>query len=84
MEKAVVDRIVDAKIAVILVGEDQRQHHHPADDLPEGAHEGTCLRVQIEGGRIVSMEVDQEETDVVRGRIQQKMDKLRARGRKTP
>ena len=81
MEKAVIDRIVDGKIAVILVGEDQRQHHHPADELPEGAREGTWLRVRVEGAKIVSIEVDPGETDEARRRIQEKMDKLRTRGR---
>jgi len=84
VEKAVIDRIVDRRIAVILVGEDQRQHHHPANELPQGAQEGTWLRVRIADGKIVSMEIDREETDAVRGRIQQKMEKLRARERKTP
>jgi len=82
MEKAVIDRIVDGKTAVILVGEDERQHHYPADKLPEGTREGTWLRVRVESGEIVSMEVDQEETDTVRRRIQEKMDKLRARDRR--
>ena len=84
MEKAVIDRIVDGRTAVILVGEDERQYHYPADRLPEGAKEGTWLRVQIESGAIVAMEVDQEETDAVHRRIQEKMDRLRARGRKAP
>ena len=83
MEKAVVDRIVDGKTAVILVGEDERQHHCPADALPEGAREGTWLRVRVESGKIVSMELDQEETDAVRRRIQKKVDRLRAKGRRT-
>ena len=83
MEKAVVDRIVDGKIAVILVGDDQREHHHPADELPEGAREGTWLRVQVESGSVVAMEVDQEETGATIRRLQEKMNKLRLRGRKT-
>ena len=82
MEKAVIDRIVDGRTAVILVGEDERQHHCPADELPEGAKEGTWLRVRVERGRVVSMEVDQEETDLTRRRIEGKMDRLRARGRR--
>ena len=84
MERAVVDRIVDGRTAVILVGEDERQHHYPADELPEGATEGTWLRVQVESGEVVSVEVDQEKTDGTRRRVQEKMDKLRARGRKAP
>ena len=82
MEKAVIDRIVDGKTAVILVGEDERQHHYPADKLPESAREGSWLRVRVESGEIVSMDVDKEETNVVHRRIQAKMDKLRARGRR--
>lgn len=83
MEKAVVDRIVDRKTAVILVGEDERQHHYPAGQLPGGAVEGSWLKVQIEGGEIVTVEVDEEGTCNTRRRIQQKMERLRARGRKT-
>ena len=82
MEKAVIDRIVDRAIAVILVGDDEREHHYPADRLPAGASEGTWLRVEVEGGEIVSIEVDQEEAETVRRRIQDKMDKLRERGRR--
>ena len=83
MEKAVIDRIVDGRTAVILVGEDERQYHCPTDNLPEGAKEGTWLRVHVESGSVVAMEVDQEETDAVRRRIQEKMDRLRAKGRRT-
>ena len=82
MEKAVIDRIVDGRTAVILVGDDEREHHYPVDKLPADSREGTWLRVQVAGGQIVSLEVDQEETDIVRRRIQEKMDKLRQRGRK--
>lgn len=84
MEKAVIDRIVDGKTAVILIGEDERQHHYPASKLPEGAGEGTWLRVRVESGKIVSIVVDQEETDTVRRRIQDKLDKLRSRERRSP
>ena len=82
MEKAVIDRIVDGNTAVILVGDDERQHHYPANKLPEGAREGTWLRVRVEDGQIVAMEMDQEEMGIVHRRIQEKMQKLRARGRR--
>ena len=84
MEKAVIDRIVDGNTAVILVGEDERQHHYPANKLPDGAREGTWLRVRVESGEIVFVEVDQEETATTGKRIQEKTDKLRARGRRRP
>ena len=81
MEKAVIDRIVDGKTAVILVGEDERLYHYPAEKLPEGAAEGIRVKVEISEGQIVSLEVDQGETDIARKRIQEKMDRLRQRGR---
>lgn len=82
MEKAVIDRIVDGKTAVILVGDNEREHHYPADKLPKGAREGIWLRVQLAGGEIMSLQVDQEETEAVRRRVQEKMDRLHRRGRK--
>lgn len=83
MEKAVIDRIVDGKTAVILVGDNEREYHYPAGKLPEGAREGTWLRVQVAGDEIISLEVDREETETVRRRVQEKMDRLRQRGRKS-
>ena len=84
MEKAVIDRIVDGATAVVLVGEDERQYHYPADQLPEGAREGTWLKVRVEDGQLVAMERDEEETAVSRRRIQGKMNELRERGRRSP
>ena len=83
-EKAVIDRIVDGQTAVIIVGAGETQHHYPADKLPEGAKEGSWLKVQIESGEITSVEINNQETDLVRKRIQSKMERLRARGRKKP
>ena len=82
MEKAVVDRVVDGKTAVILVGEDERRHHVPADKLPGGAREGSWLRVRVEGGEIVVIDLDQEETDAVRKRIEEKLERLRVRSQR--
>ena len=67
---------------MMLVGEDERQHYYPADKLPEGAREDTWLRVRVESGEIVFVEVDQEETGATRRRLQEEMDKLRARDRR--
>ena len=67
---------------MILVGEDERQHHYPADKLPEGAWEGTWLSVRVESGERVFVEVDQGETDATRRPLQEKMDKSRARDRR--
>lgn len=81
IEKAVIDRIVDGKTAVILVGENEIQYEYPANKLPEGAKEGSWLRVEVEEDEITTIELDQQETNIVSDRIQSKMDKLRKRGR---
>ena len=81
IEKAVIDRIVDGKTAVILVGENELQYEYPADKLPQGAKEGSWLKVEIEDKEIIHISLDQQETDLNRKRIKSKMDKLRKRGR---
>lgn len=83
-EKAVIDRIVDGKYAVLHVGEGGTEKVIPCDLLPAGAGEGTWLRVRFDGDQLVHAEVDQAETDRVRMRISEKMDRLRQRGRRLP
>ena len=83
MEKAVVDRIVDKRHAVLLVSENEVEKIVSVDKLPPGAGEGTWLRVEFEGDELVAAEVDAEETAQVKARITAKMERLRQRGRKT-
>ena len=83
MEKAVVDRIVDKRHAVLLVGENEVEKIVSVDKLPPGAGEGTWLRVEFKGDELVAAEVDAEETARVKARITAKMERLRQRGRKT-
>ena len=83
MEKAVVDRIVDKRHVVLLVGENELEKIVSVDKLPPGAGEGTWLRVEFEGDDLVAAEVDAEETEQVKARITAKMERLRQRGRKT-
>jgi len=83
LEKAVVDRIVDKRHAVLLVGENEVEKIVSVDKLPPGAGEGTWLEVEFEGDELVVVEVDAEETAQVKARITAKMERLRQRGRKT-
>jgi len=83
LEKAVVDRIVDKRHAVLLVGENEVEKIVSVDKLPPGAGEGTWLRVELEGDELAAVEVDAEETAQVRARLAAKMERLRQRGRKT-
>ena len=78
-----VDRIVDKRHAVLLVGENEVEKIVSVDKLPPGADEGTWLRVEFEGDELVAAEVDAEETAQVKARIVAKMERLRQRGRKT-
>ncbi|MDX9803868.1 MAG: DUF3006 domain-containing protein [Dehalococcoidales bacterium] len=81
IEKAVIDRIEDGKTAVMLVGEKEIQYEYSADKLPEGANEGSWVKLTIEDGEITGIELDEHETAVMKNRIQSKMDMLRKRGR---
>jgi hypothetical protein len=80
-EHAVVDRIEDDTQAVLLVGDSETERVVPAEGLPEGAGPGTWLRVRFDGSELVHCEVDTEQTEGVRSRISQKLDRLRRRGR---
>ena len=82
MIRAVIDRIVDGKTAVILVGDTEEQHEVDARILPAGSGEGSVLRVRIEGGRIVEMHLDSDDTEQTRQRVREKMNRLRQRGRR--
>ncbi len=79
MEHAVIDRIVDGKTAVLIVGNDEKEYRYPADKLPAGAAEGTWLILEMKDGEIVSAAVAAEKTAGARSRIQAKIDALRRR-----
>lgn len=81
-EQAVVDRIVDGIHAVLLVGEEQVERVVPASQLPQGAREGTWLKVCFDGDQLVHVEIDPGLTQAAQARIAEKMDRLRARGRR--
>lgn len=77
--KAVVDRIVDGQTAVLLVGDDEREMPVPVATLPAGAGEGSWLLFHPLDG---SLELDEEETARRRAAIQDKLSRLRRRGRR--
>jgi hypothetical protein len=81
-ERAVVDRIEDGDLAVVLVGDDEVEHIVPRNELPEGSEAGSVLRVTIEDGRIVNPQLDVEDTEATEKRVGDKMRKLRERGRR--
>jgi hypothetical protein len=80
-EKVVIDRF-DGNLAVLTVGEGEaaRTVNVPKKALPKRAKEGIWLQVKLDGERVVSATVDEEETARARQRIMEKLDRLR-RGR---
>ncbi|MBI3953966.1 MAG: DUF3006 domain-containing protein [Chloroflexi bacterium] len=80
MERACIDRI-DEGLAVLLVGDDERELVVPLSALPPGAQAGDWLQVELEGGRLVQATLDKQETARRRRRIQGKLDRLLGRGR---
>jgi hypothetical protein len=81
-ERAVVDRIEDGELAVVLVGDDEIEHVVPRNELPEGSEAGSVLRVSIDDGRIVNARLDADDAKQTKQRVDDKMRKLRERGRK--
>jgi len=80
MERAVVDRIVET-MAVLLVGERETEYHVPVNSLPDGAGAGSWLRVTVNDSEVTSVLLDVEETKTVQTRIDEKLNRLRQRGR---
>lgn len=80
MERAVIDRFVEG-LAVILVGDHETEYHVPVDSLPAGSGPGSVLRVRV-ALQIVEMILDQADTDQTKNRIEDKLRRLRERGRK--
>lgn len=69
------DRIVDAAIAVLLVGPQETELHLPADTLPAGATDGTWVRLDLGTDPPTVLGVDHElsrarEADLA-GRLEQ-------------
>jgi hypothetical protein len=74
--RAVVDRI-EGDLAVLLVGDDEREIHVAVAALPEGAEEGSWLRVRVDGDEVEVVELDPDATRAQRDRIDGKLERLR-------
>jgi hypothetical protein len=79
-EKAAVDRL-EGHLAVLLVGEEEREMVVPLHHLPHGVQPGDWLEVTIEEGRLVAAVLDPQETQARRRRMEEKLRRLLERGR---
>lgn len=77
MQKAVIDRIVDDKQAVLLIGETEEECIVPIQCLPEEAVEGSILNIVFEENKIKRISLDRAATEEANQRINHKMALLR-------
>ncbi len=76
IEKAVIDRY-EEDLAILLVGDMERKIVVPRKNLPAGATEGRWLKVELDGEKLVSAIIDEQETAKARQRITDKLQQLR-------
>lgn len=79
-EKAVFERLADNRLAVLLVGNEERELHVPVEQLPADASPGCWMQVNIAGEKLIKATMDAEQTEGVAAHISKQLDKLRKRG----
>jgi hypothetical protein len=79
-EKAVLDRIADNRLAVPLIGDEERELHVPIDQLPADASPGCWMQVTIFNKKLITATIDTEQTERVAAHISKQLDTLRKRG----
>lgn len=79
-DKAVFERLAENRLAVLLVGNEERELHVPVEQLPPGASPGCWLRVTITGRRLVKATIDADQTERVAAHISKQLARLRQRG----
>jgi AMMECR1 domain-containing protein len=78
IKKAVIDRF-EGKQAVLLV--DEKPRNVLRETLPKGATEGDWLEVEFEGETLMRAKLDADETARMKKRIDEKLERLRNRGK---
>ena len=77
-----IDRVKGDRQAILLVGEREVERVVPLERLPAGSGPGTWLQVQFDGDMLIQAVIDEEETERVKARVQDKLEALRRRGLK--
>ena len=80
-DRAVVDRIVDGSIAVLLVGPDETEAHVPASSLPDTARDGTWLVVEPDDCSVRVLAIDRELTERRAADLDTRLERLRSQRR---
>jgi hypothetical protein len=76
-DRAVVDRIVDGRTAVLLVGAGADELECRADQLPAGSGEGTWLVLDTSHQPPTIIDVDREMTDLRAADVSRRMQRIR-------
>lgn len=76
MMKAVIDRF-EAEFAVLIVGDDERRMNVLRKLLPKRVKEGQWLQVEILDDQVCNITIDDQETELARQRIADKLAALR-------
>lgn len=75
-ERAVIDRITD-DWAVLLIGDEEQERRVKADELPDGAREGSIVNVRVSGLRVEVLEVDDAATKEKRSEMKDRLGRLK-------
>ncbi|SDZ49216.1 Protein of unknown function [Evansella caseinilytica] len=78
---AVLERIVEGRHAVFLIGDEEKEAIVPVEKLPVPFEEGEHFLLHIRDGVIDGMERNEEKTAAVKSRVQKKMKMLQNRQR---
>ncbi|PIB54588.1 DUF3006 domain-containing protein, partial [Pseudomonas sp. 2822-17] len=83
MMQAVIDRIVEGKHAVVLIGEDEVEKIVPIELISDNVNEGDWIEIKIDNdGNIISIEQDTQSTKGTKQRVKNKMELLRKRSKR--
>jgi hypothetical protein len=79
--RGVIDRFVDEKWVVILVGEEETEYNVLVEQLPMNVKESSVVQVDIVNGSVVKVALLEDETTTQQTNISKKMELLKARKR---
>lgn len=78
-DRAVIDRVVDGAMAVLLIGPDEVELQLPADQLPDGAGEAVWVKLDLGTDPPTILAVDRELTERRAAAIESQLARIRAR-----
>jgi hypothetical protein len=75
-QRAVIDRIT-GEWAVLLIGDQEQERRVKVDELPDGATEGSIVKVRLSGLRVDVLEVDDSATEDKRAAMKDRLGRLK-------